>query len=215
MNLVNEFLLNAPRDAVWKGLTNPEIAAPCMPGTQLTERIGDLGFKATVSLKVGPVKLQFLGEGELMNLASDQSYGEVVAKGSDAKGRGSFKAEMKFRLSEESASQTKVQVETELTLTGSVAQYGRGVGIVKEIASQLTSEFTRNLEQRVINNSADALSPTHPTGDETTSTEGQTPRQATLYGGEKAEPQGPSINVLQLVFTGIFRWIRSFFSRKA
>lgn len=214
MNLVNEFLLNAPRDAVWRGLTNPEIAAPCMPGTQLTERVGDLGFKATVSLKVGPVKLQFLGEGELMNLASDQSYGEVVAKGSDAKGRGSFKAEMKFRLSEESASQTKVQVETELTLTGSVAQYGRGVGIVKEIASQLTSEFTRNLEQKVIDNRADSLSPTQPMGDETTSAEGQASRQAP-FGREKAEPQGPSINVMQLVFTGIFRWIRSFFSRKA
>ena len=214
MNLVNEFLLNAPRDAVWKGLTNPEIAAPCMPGTQLTERIGDFGFKATVSLKVGPVKLQFLGEGELMNLASDQSYGEVVAKGSDAKGRGSFKAEMKFRLSEESATQTKVQVETELTLTGSVAQYGRGVGIIKEIASQLTSEFTRNLEQKVINNIADALSPTQPMGYATTGSEGQAAGQAT-HGREQAEPQGPSINVMQLVFTGIFRWIRSFFSRKA
>jgi carbon monoxide dehydrogenase subunit G len=214
MNLVNEFLLNAPRDAVWQGLTNPEIAAPCMPGTQLTERVGDLGFKATVSLKVGPVKLQFLGEGELMNLASDQSYGEVVAKGSDAKGRGSFKAEMKFRLSEESASQTKVQVETELTLTGSVAQYGRGVGIVKEIASQLTSEFTRNLEQEVIDSRAGGLSPTQPMSDETTGAEGQASSQAP-YGREKAEPQGPSINVMQLVFTGIFRWIRSFFSRKA
>lgn len=215
MNLVNEFLLNAPRGSVWQGLTNPEIAAPCMPGTQLTERIGELGFKATVSLRVGPVKLQFLGEGELMNLAADQSYGEVVAKGSDNKGRGSFKAEMKFRLSEESANQTKVQVETELTLTGSVAQYGRGVGIVKEIASQLTSEFTRNLEQKVIGGHADALSLTNlHTGNETTGAEGQASRPAS-HGHEQAESQGSSINVMQLVFTGIFRWIRSFFSRKA
>ena len=215
MNLVNEFLLNAPRDSVWQGLTNPEVAAPCMPGTQLTERIGEFGFKATVSLKVGPVKLQFLGEGELMNLAADQSYGEVVAKGSDNKGRGSFKAEMKFRLSEESATQTKVQVETELILTGSVAQYGRGVGIVKEIASQLTSEFTRNLEKKVISSHADALSPTNPpTGDETTGIEGQASRPAS-YGRKQAERQGSSINVMQLVFTAIFRWIRSFFSRKA
>ena len=107
MNLVNEFVLNAPRADVWAGLTNPDIAAPCMPGTVLTERIGDTCFKATVSLKVGPVKLQFLGEGELLNLASDQSYGEVLAKGSDSKGRGSFKAEMKFNLSEEDASKTR------------------------------------------------------------------------------------------------------------
>ena len=211
MNLVNEFVLNAPRADVWAGLTNPDIAAPCMPGTVLTERIGDTGFKATVSLKVGPVKLQFLGEGELLNLASDQSYGEVLAKGSDSKGRGSFKAEMKFNLSEEDASKTRVKVETELTLTGSVAQYGRGVGIVKEIASQLTSDFTRNLETKVIRLQADSISQTQTPG-EIHESSGAT-GQAQPSRSPESEAQQTSINVVQLVFTGIFRWIRSFFSR--
>jgi carbon monoxide dehydrogenase subunit G len=198
MNLANEFLLNAPRSAVWAGLTNPEIAVPCMPGTELNERVGENGFKATVSLKVGPVKLQFRGEGELMNLSADGSYGEVVAKGSDSKGRGGFKAEMKFRLSEEGSQKCRVQVDTELSLTGSVAQYGRGVGIVKEVAGQLTSDFTKNLESRVmpaagvINTSATA--------------------QALRTG---SEAQGSSINVFSLVFSSFFRWIRSLFAPRS
>ena len=200
MNLVNEFVLNAPRSAVWAGLTNPEVAVPCMPGTELNERIGDHGFKATVSLKVGPVKLQFRGEGELMNLSPDGSYGEVIAKGSDSKGRGGFKAEMKFRLSEEGQQKCRVQVETDLSLTGSVAQYGRGVGIVKEVASQLTSDFTKNLEAQV----------THAPSDASATDEIATPREfpTQTHGG-----QGSSINLFALVFSSVYRWLRSLFTR--
>ena len=209
MNLVNEFVLNASRSAVWAGLTDPEVAVPGMPGTELNERLGEKGFKATVSLKVGPVKLQFRGEGELMNLAADGSYGEVIAKGSDSKGRGGFKAEMKFRLSEEAPQKCRVQVETELSLTGSVAQYGRGVGIVKEVASQLTSDFTKNLEARV----ATASSPSGAAGDSV----GSTPPVAGLAPPTDLPSQSrsspSSINLFSLVFTSLFRWIRSFFVR--
>ncbi|MFZ9314350.1 MAG: SRPBCC family protein [Burkholderiaceae bacterium] len=206
MNLVNEFVLNASRSAVWSGLTDPEVAVPCMPGTELNERVGEKGFKATVSLKVGPVKLQFRGEGELMNLSADGSYGEVIAKGSDSKGRGGFKAEMKFRLSEEGGQKCRVQVDTELSLTGSVAQYGRGVGIVKEVAAQLTSDFTKNLEARVATpaappSAADGAAPTAG------------PNAAPVP--REGPSQGSSINVFSLVFSSLIRWIRSFFVRKS
>ena len=205
MNLANEFLLNAPRSAVWAGLTNPEIAVPCMPGTELNERVGENGFKATVSLKVGPVKLQVRGEGELMNLSADGSYGEVVAKGSDSKGRGGFKAEMKFRLSEEGSQKCRVQVDTELSLTGSVAQYGRGVGIVKEVAGQLTSDFTKNLESRVM-----------PAAGASAAAEGVINTSATAQALRPgSEAQGSSINVFSLVFSSFFRWIRSLFAPRS
>jgi len=205
MNLVNEFVLNAPRSAVWNGLTNPEVAVPCMPGTELNERVGERGFKATVSLKVGPVKLQFRGEGELMNLSADGSYGEVVAKGSDSKGRGGFKAEMKFRLSEEGSQKCRVQVDTELSLTGSVAQYGRGVGIVREVAGQLTSDFTKNLEARVATTSVASTTP-----------EGAAPTDAPHTTAlREAQTQSSSINVFALVFSSLLRWIQSLFARRS
>jgi hypothetical protein len=44
---------------------------------------------------------------------------------------------------------TEVQVTTDLTLTGSVAQYGRGAGLIKEVANQFTREFAANLEKLV------------------------------------------------------------------
>jgi carbon monoxide dehydrogenase subunit G len=197
MKLDNEFVLSAPRSAVWAGLTNPAIAVPCMPGTEISERVGEHAFKAVVSLRVGPVKLQFRGDGQLANLSADLTYGELLAKGSDSKGRGSFKAEMKFRLSDEGENKTRVRVETELTLTGSVAQYGRGVGIVKEVASQLTREFTDNLESRVARPSSAGSSAQMP--------EGLTTSSPQAVSSEK----GSSINLPHLILSSIWRWLRS------
>ncbi|MFZ9735167.1 MAG: SRPBCC family protein [Burkholderiaceae bacterium] len=204
MNLVNEFVIGAPRADVWAGLTNPEVAVACMPGAELRALLGDQKFRASVTLKVGPVRLQFQGEGMLVNLSPDQSYGELVAKGTDEKGRGGFKVEMKFTLAQETVAQTHVRVETLLSLTGSVAQYGRGVGIVKEIAGQLTSDFTRNLEAKVINSSLaqpDALS--------------SNVSLAANYSETHAKTAEPSINVLGLFWRSLSRWLRSFFAKKA
>ncbi|MBM3374934.1 MAG: hypothetical protein FJY35_02440 [Betaproteobacteria bacterium] len=202
MNLLNEFTLQASRQAVWAGLTNPELAVPCMPGTELSERVGDHGFKARVTLKVGPVKLQFLGAGELRNLSSDGSYGELTAKGNDSKGRGGFKADMRFTLTENGTEQCHVKVETDLSLTGSVAQYGRGVGIVKEVAGQLTSDFTKNLELKVL--TANIVQ--HP------------PQASAAAGSERSSvtsSEASSINLFQLLFSSVFRWVKSLFVRRS
>ena len=199
MQLVNDFLLKAPRAAVWAALTDPQTAVGCMPGATLTQTVGERGFKATVALKVGPIKLQFAGEGELCNLSDDGTYGEMRAKGSDSKGRGSFKTEMKFHVVSEGLA-TRVKVETELSLTGSVAQYGRGSGIVREVASQLTNDFTRNLEAKVLSD-AHALAVEDLQG----------AQQPT--GAPEPSKAAPSIDLPKLVMTGFFRWFRSLFRK--
>lgn len=205
MNLQNEFVLSAPKSDVWAGLTNPKVAVPCMPGTELVELVGEAGFKATVTLKVGPVKLQFQGDGELLNLAADGSQGEVSARGSDSKGRGGFRATMKFRLAEEGERKCRVQVDTELALTGSVAQYGRGVGIVREVAAQLTNDFTKNLESRVM--AAQVAVYDSPSL-------GAEPQARVDTPGQHEPINGTSLGFFPLFFSSLFRWIRSLVMRR-
>jgi hypothetical protein len=45
--------------------------------------------------------------------------------------------------------QTRVNVVTELTLTGSVAQYGRGAGLIREICNQFANQFAANLAAQI------------------------------------------------------------------
>jgi len=149
VKLENTFVVDAPIEDAWRLLVDVSRMVPCMPGAELTERLDEHRFRATVRLKVGPVDLKFSGEGELRDVDAASHRAKLRAKGRDGKGRGSFQADMQFELTPQAAG-SLVRVDTDLTLTGSVAQYGRGAGIVKEIASQLTAQFARNLSSLVV-----------------------------------------------------------------
>ncbi len=146
IKIENSFTLPATLDEAWRALTDLPRVVPCMPGTELIEVTEGKRFRAKARLRVGPVELQFAGEGELHGVDASAHSAKLRAKGSDTKGRGAFQTEMTLALAAQGA-ETLVRVDTDLTLTGSVAQYGRGAGMVKEVAKELTAQFARNLAQ--------------------------------------------------------------------
>ncbi len=151
----NSFVVSAPSDTAWTILTDLPRVVPCMPGAELTELIDERRFKGLSKVKVGPVELRFMGEGELYDIDRDARTSKLRAKGSDSKGRGTFNAEMRFALTPHTDG-TLVTVQTDLTFAGSVAQYGRGVAIVKEMANQLTAQFAQNLEALIASERVEA-----------------------------------------------------------
>ena len=208
----NEFMVLASPERVWTVLTDPALAVPCMPGAQVTEVIGQHGFKGLVSLRVGPVQLQFKGEGQLSNLDVVQMTGSLTARGSDGKGRGNFSADMHFQLAN-AAGGTQVSVTTDLVLSGMVAQYGRGSGVVKQIASQLTDLFAKRLGEKVLSEtqemapvgagSAGQLKDPSTASEAVSRDSGDDPRGTT----------GDSINVLGLLWSTGWSSLKQFFSR--
>jgi hypothetical protein len=79
----------------------------------------------------------------------------VTAQGTDAKGRGGANAASVFRL-EPAAGGSKVLVHTDLALSGPVAQYGRGVGIIQATAAQLMNQFATRLKDMLAQDSVAA-----------------------------------------------------------
>jgi hypothetical protein len=79
----------------------------------------------------------------------DANYrARVKAQGSDAKGRGGANATASFRL-EPAGTGSRVLVHTDLSLSGSVAQYGRGVGMIQSTAAQIMTQFANNLKKQL------------------------------------------------------------------
>jgi hypothetical protein len=122
--------------------------APCMPGAQLTEVVDDKTYKGNIAVRLGPVALTFAGSVKFEEIDNVNHIARVKAQGSDAKGRGSAQAAATFRL-EPSAAGSKVLVHTDLTLSGAVAQYGRGVGMIQATASALMTQFANNLKKQL------------------------------------------------------------------
>ena len=122
--------------------------APCMPGAQLTEVIDDKNYKGNIAVRLGPVALTFAGLVTFEEIDNTNHTARVRAQGTDAKGRGSAQAKATFKL-EPSTAGSKVLVHTDLTLSGSVAQYGRGVGMIQATASAIMNQFANALKAKI------------------------------------------------------------------
>jgi carbon monoxide dehydrogenase subunit G len=207
----NAFTVPANPELVWKIMTTPSIAVPCMPGALIEELLGASGFKGLVNLRVGPVQLQFKGDGEFKDLNYTDKSGLLYVKGSDTKGRGTFLVDMNFVLVEEGL-QTLVKVHTTLKLSGMVAQYGRGMGVVKEITTQLTNQFANNISDQVTHNenlsenSANIKSASDP------STIIRENSQLTINESTQKDNQ-PSIDVVRLIFMALVSSFKNLIKR--
>jgi uncharacterized protein len=148
MQIQNSFVVPVDAATAWRLLLDVPRMARCMPGATLTEARDDRSYAGNVVVKLGPVRLTFAGEARIAELDDAARRAKVEAKGSDTKGRGSAQAKLDFVLVGDGAT-TRVDVTTDLQLTGSVAQYGRGAGLIKEVANQLVGEFAGNLAREI------------------------------------------------------------------
>jgi carbon monoxide dehydrogenase subunit G len=154
MELTNEFRVGVPPSQAWIVLTDVERIAPCMPGAQLEEVEGD-EYRGVVKVKVGPITAQYKGKATF--LERDEQSGRAVlrAEGRDTRGQGNANATITATLTPDGDG-TKVSVATELTVTGKVAQFGRGV--LADVSAKLLGQFVDCLEANVL--SAGAAVPT-------------------------------------------------------
>jgi uncharacterized protein len=160
MEFDNSFEVPLPPAQAWKVLLDIERIAPCMPGAELTEVVGKDTYKGKIGVRLGPVALTFAGIVKFEEIDDAKHTARVSAQGTDAKGRGGANATSQFRL-EPAGGGSKVLVHTNLTLSGSVAQYGRGVGIIQATATQIMNQFAKALKDKLAQDGA-AAAPVAP-----------------------------------------------------
>jgi len=160
VQLVNEFVVPRPIEATWAVLNDVERIAPAMPGATLTDHVDDV-YHGKVKVKVGPVTAQYGGTAQFKERDEAARHMVLEATGKESSGRGRASALVNVDLAAEGA-QTRVKVVTDLTISGPLAQFGRGA--IAEVSSKLLGQFVTNLETMVL-----AEEPA-PTADTTTGT---------------------------------------------
>jgi hypothetical protein len=155
MLITNRLEVEQPVEAVWDFFGNiPQVAA-CLPGTNLTNQIGEDHYEGDVIIKAGPVKLEFAGEAEIRERDEASRTIVVDASGADRKGRGQAQLALTANLVPIGRS-TRVDVSLDLAISGAAAQYGRG--LVGDVTKVLLEEFGINMDRR-INAIANGLDP--------------------------------------------------------
>ena len=142
MELNHHFTVNVPVAEAWKILTNVELIAPCLPGAQLQEVEGDT-YRGVVKVKVGPIQAQFKGQASFLERNDVDHKAVLKGEGRDTGGKGNASALITAQLTSISPTSTKVEVNTDLAVTGKVAQFGRGA--MADISDKLLAQFSQNL----------------------------------------------------------------------
>ena len=140
--LLNEFTVNRPIAETWQILTDVERIAPCMPGATLEEIEGDV-FRGVVKVKLGAISTAFKGQASFVERDDDAHRAVLKGEGRDTTGKGNASALITARLEPVDESSTKCNVETDLHVTGKVAQFGRG--IMGDVSKKLMTQFANNL----------------------------------------------------------------------
>ena len=110
MLIKNEFEVMQPPDTVWKFFEDVPAVAACLPGAELTEDLGDDRYAGRVGIRMGPVRLEFIGKAHVRERDDETRRIVIDASGSDSKNRGSAEMTVTARLTQGTGAGTRVAV---------------------------------------------------------------------------------------------------------
>ena len=151
MKLENEFRVDVPVDEAWRVLLDVERIAPCMPGAQLQEVEGD-EYRGIVKVKVGPITAQYKGVARITESDDINHRAVIRAEGRDTRGQGNASATATAVLQPDGDG-TRVSIDSDVTITGKVAQFGRGV--IADVSAKLLGQFVACLERDVLSSAGE------------------------------------------------------------
>jgi carbon monoxide dehydrogenase subunit G len=146
VELTHDFDVSVPIDRAWAVLTDVERIAPCLPGAQLQEVEGD-EYRGVVKVKVGPITAQYKGKAVFVEQDAVAHRAVLEASGRDTRGQGNASATITAELTAQGEG-TRVALTTDLTISGKVAQFGRGA--LADVSQKLLGQFVENLESTVL-----------------------------------------------------------------
>jgi carbon monoxide dehydrogenase subunit G len=156
MQLQHSFSLPADVDEAWRVLTDIQRVARCMPGAALDSVDGD-DFTGSVKVKLGPIGLTYKGKARFVEKNEKAHRVVLDARGKEARGNGTAVAKVTAKLVRDGTG-TRIEVLTDLNMTGRPTQFGRGVMV--DVGNKLLGQFADCLADQLSGGSAMAASPT-------------------------------------------------------
>jgi carbon monoxide dehydrogenase subunit G len=184
VKLEQSFEVPAPVERVWEALIDVERVAPCLPGAEITEVGEDGTYRGNFTVKLGPTTAAYRGELELEEADEAARRARMRASGQDKRGQGAARATIVSTLAQE-GEVTRVTVETDFTITGRLARFGRG-GMIQDVSNRLMREFSDCLQRSI-----------------------ETPGEETAAAAPEAKP----VRGLSLFFSVLWERIRRLFRR--
>ncbi|KMK64542.1 SRPBCC family protein [Puniceibacterium sp. IMCC21224] len=147
MQITNSFTVPRAIDDTWEILNDIPRVAPCLAGASITEQIDSDTYRGQATLSLGPISLAFAGIAHVDERDNTAHRTKLTATGNDGKGRGKAQANVTIEMRSLPDESTEVTVTSMISLSGAIAQYGRGKGLIQNVADQMVHDFANNLAE--------------------------------------------------------------------
>jgi hypothetical protein len=147
ITIEQKFQVAAPSDRVWTFLIDPYRVVECLPGAAITAQIDDRTYEGTVTVKVGPITAAYKGTVHFERADHAHLEVEIVGRGQDVKGKGGAELRMLGRLAPLDGGRTEVVVNSDVSISGILAQMGRGM--IESVSNQIFQHFTAAMRQKL------------------------------------------------------------------
>lgn len=133
--------LRAPRERVFRALTDPEVLRRCIPGCESLEQTGEGAYAATLKTGVGAIKGVFKGSVRLEDVRAPEHYRMVV----EGRGQPGFlKGTGELDLEEREGATTAVRYAGDVQVGGTIA--GVGQRMIQGAAKMMAAQFFTAIE---------------------------------------------------------------------
>jgi len=153
MYLENTFDVPARPEEAWDLLMDVPRVIPCMPGAALVGTIDETTWKARMDVKLGPMSLTLDTNVKREEADREAMKAILAASARDTRGRCDGRARIQSTLTDHEGG-TRVKLETDLVLSGALAQTGRG--LVAAVSAQLVQGFADCLKAQLAGNREEA-----------------------------------------------------------
>jgi carbon monoxide dehydrogenase subunit G len=153
VKLTNSFHIDRPVPEVYDAFLDVERIATCMPGSRLLGEPEPGTYEGEVKVKVGPLGVAYTGQFTVLEADEANRVLTMRAKGREQRGAGNADAHIVAAMTEDGGG-TKVAIDTDLSIRGKVAQFGRGV--IGDVTDEIMQAFARNVEQMLASGGAPA-----------------------------------------------------------
>lgn len=206
MKLEQTFEVQAPLEQVWAALNDLERVAPCLPGAAITGHDEDGTYHGTFTVKLGPMTAAYNGTIKIEDVDESTHTATLKAKGTDKRGQGGANATIVNTLSANDGA-TRVEAVTDFTITGRLAQFGRG-GMMEDVSNRLLREFANCLQTRLAGAPEPEPEPAAPANGGAVPASAPPPRPAT------PPPAAAPLKGGSLFFSVLWERIKRIFGRR-
>ena len=211
MLIEDSFTVHTPVERLWAFLQDVERIAPCMPGAELTETVDDHTWKGRVHVKFGPVQMTFSGTVTMDEREDTAHRAKLSAKGTEQRGKGAASAGVESWLEPAGDDGTRVNIRSDITITGAAAQLSRG--LLPDVSKLLTKKFADCLQSTLEQEGAAAAAAPNAAG-ATASAEGSEPRPSPAPASTpRPAPKPQAVGGIGLGLRALWSAVKRFFSR--